>query len=54
MVKKAKKAAKKTTTRRKARQTKSKKKGLISRFVEAVSPTRRNAPGGNITRRQGV
>jgi hypothetical protein len=37
-----------------ARKGKPKKKGILDRMVEAVSPTRRNARGGNITRRQGV
>jgi hypothetical protein len=33
---------------------KKKSKGVLDRVVDAISPSRRNSPGGNITRRQGV
>lgn len=41
--KSAKKASKKNVRR-----------GLLTKIIEAVTPKRRNSPGGNITRRQGV
>jgi len=43
---------KKAAAKRKSALNKS--KGMLERVVDAISPTRPNSRGGNITRRQGV
>ena len=45
-------AKQKAAAKRKSAPKKS--KGILDKFMEAVSPTRHNSKGGNIARRQGV
>ena len=44
----------KAATKKKAPKRKAMSKGIFERVVDAVTPTTRNARGGNVTRRQGI
>ena len=46
--------AKKKRAAAKRKSAPKKSKGIVEKVVDALSPTRRNSRGGNITRRQGV
>ena len=46
--------AKKRKATRKKSAPKRKNKSMMDKVVEAISPSRRNTRGGNVTRRQGV
>ena len=46
--------AKKKKAAAKRKSALNKSKGMLERVVDAISPTRPNSRGGNITRRQGV